>query len=339
MTRKSRSKSPRLRRQTKTNEVDETTDAPKRPKIEMRERPPAVAWPTILLSLIATTCSLGIYADMCLRDGALYNWNHLTLVDLSQNLLWKPSPKSILPALVASTLLTFLAFVHFTPMHDASHGAIATTKSGCKWINGVIGRVSATFLMAIYAPFKYLHIQHHRHTNDPHYDPDHYTTRGSPPILLMKWFTIMGHYYKMYFPLLFRGERNRAETVEVLLSISVKLLVICGSVWTGYGKMLFLLWCAPATTALALLAFSFDYLPHRPGVSREKYRSTAILKVTYDVLGIATLVLLYQNYHAVHHLWPWIPFYRYGAIYWEHQQELHRRGTPLRHLTPLFVGK
>lgn len=115
------------------------------------ERPPPIAWPTICLSMTATVCSLGVYTDMILREGALDAWKHVKLADiLFRDPLWKASPQSLLPALIASCLLTILAFVHFTPMHDACHGAIATTKSRVKWLNGLIGK-------NVWCWFVYLH--------------------------------------------------------------------------------------------------------------------------------------------------------------------------------------
>lgn len=181
-------------------------------------------------------------------------------------------------------------------------------------------------------------------------------------MLPLKWLTIMPHYYSMYLPRLIRGQRKRSETVETLISFLVKFTILMygwcmynvkrssnmnrqwyracsGGTWLGYGSLVFLGCMVPGICALALLAFSFDFLPHRPGLTKDKYRNTAILKAPYNFWAINTSVLLFQNYHAVHHLCPWVPFYRYSAVYWRNKDTLHSRGTPLMNLTPLFVDK
>jgi fatty acid desaturase len=51
--------------------------------------------------------------------------------------------------------------------------------------------------------FKYCHLQHHKHTNDPDHDPDHYVASGPTLLLPLKWLSIEVKYYFVYIPLLF----------------------------------------------------------------------------------------------------------------------------------------
>ncbi len=41
----------------------------------------------------------------------------------------------------------------------------------------------------------------------------------------------------------------------------------------------------------------------------------------------ASLAMLYQNYHLVHHLHPVVPFYRYIAV-WRKNEEHYLEGDP-----------
>ena len=49
---------------------------------------------------------------------------------------------------------------------------------------------------------------------------------------------------------------------------------------------------------------------------------------------ICSVLLLHQNYHNIHHLYPYIPFYKYGSIWAKHRQELIDRGT---RVLPFFL--
>ncbi len=67
-------------------------------------------------------------------------------------------------------------FVMFTVLHDASHYSI----SSHRWVNGVFGRVAMLFVSPLlsFPAFGFIHIEHHRHTNDDDHDPDHFASHG-----------------------------------------------------------------------------------------------------------------------------------------------------------------
>mmetsp|Transcript_7823 Transcript_7823/g.27743 ORF Transcript_7823/g.27743 Transcript_7823/m.27743 type:complete len:99 (-) Transcript_7823:95-391(-) len=93
----------------------------------------------------------------------------------------------------------------------------------------------------------------------------------------------------------------------------------------------------PARIASTWLAFAFDYLPHRGGAT-DKYAHTSVLSVTgTDAVAPLTVPLLEQNMHNIHHLWPYLPFYRYGAVWNAHRPEFEKRGTLVRPLLPIFL--
>src|SRR5437870_2640635 len=67
-------------------------------------------------------------------------------------------------------------FVMFTVVHDASHYSISSRR----WVNGVFGRMAMLFVSPLIAfpAFGFIHIEHHRHTNDDDHDPDHFASHG-----------------------------------------------------------------------------------------------------------------------------------------------------------------
>jgi fatty acid desaturase len=63
------------------------------------------------------------------------------------------------------------------------------------------------------------------------------------------------------------------------------------------------------------LGWSFDYLPHCRLESQEE---AGRFRTTRNRVGwewLMTPLMLYQNYHLVHHLHPVVPFYRYLSVW------------------------
>jgi beta-carotene hydroxylase len=104
-----------------------------------------------------------------------------------------------------------------------------------------------------------------------------------------------------------------------LLEVGVTQLVLWGwmgwMVWSGRGRQLLLYYVLPTRIASALLAYSFDYVPHRPHKVRraeDEYRTSSRIDGVFGTSGLdLTIPLLFQNYHIIHHLYPSVPFYRY----------------------------
>ena len=123
---------------------------------------PPVAWPTLAVfagSLVAWTCGL--------LAGAVGGW----------------------PLAVTLPLQVAAGFAIFTPLHEATHGAAANAHRN---VNAWVGRISALVLAAPYPAFRYVHLEHHKHTNDPDRDPDVWS--GTRPALLMplRWISQAG---------------------------------------------------------------------------------------------------------------------------------------------------
>jgi len=214
-----------------------------------------------------------------------------------------------LPGWVCVILASAAAFAAFTPMHDAAHQAIGDRP----WLNQGVGRLAGLFLWAPFPAFRYVHLEHHKHVNEPGLDPDYYSGSGARWALPFRWGTQDLFYYRCFF----KGRHSLGEEMEVALT----LVVIWGGAVAlslmGFGTEVLLLWFLPARIASALLSFSFDYLPHHPHqvLGREnRFKATSVFLNSW-----LTPLFLYQNYHLVHHLFPAVPFYRYGKVF-EHKK-------------------
>ena len=196
---------------------------------------PSIAWPTIVLAMVS-----------------------ISLHTLTTYLFFT-KVLSIYQVITVNTICSFLAF---TPMHDACHGSIATVKSGVRWLNDFIGTLCACVFPAPYAAFKYCHLQHHKHTNDPKHDPDHYVAQGPTLLLPLKWISIECKYYYIYLPLLL--SRPLLESTSTVIQLVLSVLTLLYSYRIDCMYVAVYAWLIPGRLALGLLAYSFDYLPHRP---------------------------------------------------------------------------
>ena len=223
-----------------------------------------------------------------------------------------------LPEWAAVPLLVVAAFAAFTPMHDAAHRSVARSR----WLNEVVGRLAAPLLGAPFVAFRYVHLEHHKHTNEPGRDPDLWSGRRPLLLLPLRWLTQDLHYYVV---VLSRWrDRPRRELLEILVVVLLQAGLLTWLVATGHLRQALLLWLLPGRVAIALLAWTFDYVPHRPhGVRSVDDR----LRATHVVRGPLTVPLLSQNYHLIHHLYPGVPFYGYGRVWRAQKDELVAGGA------------
>lgn len=254
-------------------------------------------------------------------------WPTLALMVGGMGLFFGSTAASIAvvwPWPISAVLNAIAIYILFTVAHDASHHSASSGDSLNTWM----GRLSIPFLSPFFGfgAFRFIHMQHHRFTNhDDGADPDHYTMAGPAWQRIPRLATLDINYLVFYW----RHYKDRPRK-EVLGCFFQSLLFIGLFAWiiaSGYGMDLLLLYVLPERMAIFFLAWAFDYLPHsrlhdRPSEDR--------LKTTRNRVGgelWISPVMLYQNYHLVHHLHPVVPFYRYLAV-WRRNEEKYLDGDP-----------
>lgn len=251
---------------------------------------PIVAWPTVLLLLGA----IGLFAGSSV---------------LAVAELW-PIWLSVLPNAVAIYLM-------FTVAHEAAHHSASCDGR----INRLVGRVGT----ALFAPqmsfsvWRFIHMQHHRFTNhDDGADPDHFTMVGPSWQRPMRLMALDAQYLRFYLGHI--GSRPLKEKVALFSQQGAALAIAVALIAAGYGWEFLLLFVVPQRFAFIWLAFAFDYLPHS-GLTLTPRENR--MRTTRNRIGSErwmTPLLLYQNYHLVHHLHPLVPFYRYIAVWRRNEQ-------------------
>ena len=259
---------------------------------------PAVAWPTIMI--LVASYSIFSLSTVAYVEGAL-------------------------PLFWAILFNAIAAYMSFTPAHDATHGSVSANRA----LNDWVGRLATVLQSPVpfFRAFRYIHMQHHKFTNDKTKDPDLYVGSGPGWLLPLKWTTLdINYLYRYLNPSVFmkRPKSERREMLLALLFAAVVLAVISANGWLNYYLLLFLI---PGRITAIFLAITFDFLPHYPHQAQAK---DAPFQCTSNRVGmewLLTPVLLSQNYHLVHHLYPTVPFYRIVKI-WHARKHYHESKNP-----------
>ncbi len=226
---------------------------------------------------------------------------------------------------VCCVLNTVLAYLIFTPLHEAVHGNISGRNKAMKPVEKIIGWLSG-FTLTVPAPlFRYLHMTHHTHTNDEELDPDYWVASKNPFYVFLKCVTIIVDYYYFFFKdskKQWQSPKYRTDFIfSVVGLIGFYVLFFVWGMQSGWLYPLFL-WILPALIATSFLAFVFDYLPHHPHSVKARYLDTRVF-----LYPGFTILFLSQNLHLIHHLYPNIPFYDYPKLFKKIRPFLESKGV------------
>jgi len=210
----------------------------------------------------------------------------------------------------------------FVVAHEALHGAV----SSVRWVNSVVGRFAWFFVMptASLPSYTYIHFQHHRYTNDADKDPDMFATHGPAWQLPFRW-ALADSFYFVWSCRQLRGRLRRswrgpmAEIAENAVVSSLSVAGICAAVVTNNFWTLAVVLLIPQRIALVVMGWWFDWLPHHAleqSQGGNPYRAT---RIRVGMEWLLTPVMMTFNYHLVHHLHPWLPFYRSVQAWWRNE--------------------
>jgi ring-1,2-phenylacetyl-CoA epoxidase subunit PaaE len=225
---------------------------------------------------------------------------------------------------IAMLLNAVCSFCLFTVSHEASHHAASSNRDLNLWI----GRIATPFFapLASFKVWRFIHMQHHRHTNeDDGSDPDLYTHQGAAWTAPLRWLTIDLWYVVFYYPKM--SSRPRAERLGAWFQLALFSALVTASILTGNFFWLLVLFLIPVRLAVFALGWAFDWLPHH---GLDTKASEDRFQATRNRIGLERLIsplMLYQNYHLVHHLHPVVPFYRYIAV-WRRNEEQYLEHSP-----------
>mmetsp|Transcript_26473 Transcript_26473/g.47789 ORF Transcript_26473/g.47789 Transcript_26473/m.47789 type:complete len:309 (+) Transcript_26473:71-997(+) len=275
---------------------------------------PTIAWPTVVLAIVS-----------------LWLWVAVAYLGVSWSLpLWLTFPLS-----------TVAIYWAFTPMHDATHSSVA--KPPYRWINESVGfACSVPFILVPHPLFRWLHLRHHKYTNDEDLDPDYARPHEGLMTLLLFPVDVVSTVWNWGSTVYKYGHcMDRAARRDTILMLSFEALIISIALHHGFVNLLLRYWILPMVSAVVFLGYVFDHVPHHP---REAKASESVYACTGTVDGFVTVdsgkswwlltwITMGQNYHSIHHIFPTLPWYTYEKVWQGHREEFLKAGVPL---TTLF---
>ncbi|HEY3779386.1 MAG TPA: fatty acid desaturase [Rhizomicrobium sp.] len=222
---------------------------------------------------------------------------------------------------IAVPLNAILIYFIFTPLHEATHGNIAGRERRRVWVENLIGHVSGFVLLAPFPGFRVLHLHHHANTNDPAEDPD-YWIRSPTWIGQAARSLVIQPVYILHLWRIARDPRTMRAFVWEMMYVFSYLAIIFAAFRLGIGKQLLLAWILPGYIGVVLCPMMFDWPVHHPHMERGRYTDSAILLFPKPIRALMDFVFCGHTYHLMHHLYPRVPFYRYGAAWFALKDEL-----------------
>ena len=251
---------------------------------------PAVAWPTLFLAVALPATLIAVMALGVSRAAPL----------------WACTP-----------ILALVSYAHYTLVHESIHGNVVSNPKRLAWINTVVGWIGALGMGAGWPALQRTHLLHHSHTNTER-DPD-IVVKGTFGQLLTKWLVMIPMSLLPIFMLRFiNPARYRrlasilgpAEVAQVSAVTLFTLALLVAAIATGHLADWLMLWFLPTRLGILILNIFFQWLPHHPFDRTERYLNTRI-----SLWPGGTFLLLQQNLHLMHHLWPSVPFYNYARLF------------------------
>ncbi len=228
-----------------------------------------------------------------------------------------------LPLFVHVLLSVVAIHLAFTIWHEAAHGTVSNRK-GLNYAVGILG------MLPYMTPFfmqRHVHLEHHKHLNVPDLDPNHIYAGGPYWQLPIRYLRAVTYTREM----LQHDPRTPAMRRSDNVFLGVVLGIYALAIATGHGLDVLLLWFVPAVIAKVIMDWYVNFLPHYK-LPVDRFLGTRLIDVRW-----LTPLLLCHNYHAIHHLWPTIPWHRYIARYREKLDYLVANRVPIE--TRLFGGR
>jgi beta-carotene hydroxylase len=200
-----------------------------------------------------------------------------------------------------------------TVIHDACHQSAHRNRI----INAIVGHGSALMLAFSFPVFTRVHLQHHAHVNDPDNDPDYVVSTAGPLWLINARFL----YHEVFF---FKRQLWRNyELLEWFIGRLIVVAIFWVSIQYHFLGYVLNFWFIPSAIVGLALGLFFDYFPHRPHQTRDRWKNARVYPNR-----ILNLLIMGQNYHLIHHLWPSIPWYNYQPAYYATKPLLDAKGSP-----------
>lgn len=209
-------------------------------------------------------------------------------------------------------LLVFL----FALSHECTHA----TPFGPRWLNTLVGHLIAPILALPFTWFRYFHMAHHKHTNDPDLDPE--LSLGGRPMTLGAYLRNLSGWdtWTCVFRTLVAHARGDIEADYlpearhgrmIIEAQMILLIYVFAALSLLVSPILLWVWIVPVVLGQPVLRL-FLLAEHGgcPPVANMFENS----RTTVTARGIRWLSWN-MSYHAEHHAYPSVPFHQLPALH------------------------
>ncbi len=247
------------------------------------------------------------------RAGLLHLLGHWGLIGLVGTLLYLRVPGWGLLLPIQGVLIIFT----FTILHECTH----KTPFKTLWLNEAVGRVSGFMVGLPFLWFRYFHLAHHKHTNDPNRDPELAGLAAPTSWRGYLWHVtgipvwcaqvsrlvqiILGRDHSGFVP----RSKKYAVRIESIIIVTLYMLIALYSLTTS--TIALNIWIIPVILGQpALRLYLMAEHGRCPPVAN-------MLHNTRTVLTNRVLRFLAWNmpYHVEHHTAPNVPFHRLPELH------------------------
>jgi len=245
---------------------------------------------------------------------------------------------------IAIPVMIALTYASYTVLHEAVHSNIHGKNESLQWINGVLGYLTATIIVIPQSPHRISHLIHHGNTNDKAVDPDVHIEHlfKSPKHMLYCVWEVVACQFRNYKDMRWANAslfENAVVVSEFCTAVFLRILPFAVLFAFGDAESVARWWQGVVLFVVAgvigtfVLLYLFAYAVHQPHASTERYQTTRTIVVSGPFSGILDALWGYQNYHAVHHLFPSAPFYNYRRLFKAVAPTLDAMNAPVYKLT------
>jgi fatty acid desaturase len=249
---------------------------------------PAIAWPTLRLAVILPHAQAGLIA--------------LALT-------------GVVPVWLVILPLGYIHFAYYTLVHESIHGNVVR-RAEYGWVHQLLGWWGALNMMTSYPALRRIHLLHHQHTNTDA-DPDYNLCHGplwksiGRVVFLRTLLLLPLPIVRLVPAAAYTIKSARLKPAEMkihAITVTALQLAFWVAIALGYAKIALFLYWLPMIIGLVLLNIFFQWLPHVPFDKADRYGKARVY------LPAAHRLLLGQNLHLGHHLWPSVPFFNYRRL-------------------------
>lgn len=204
-------------------------------------------------------------------------------------------------ALAVNTFILFL--------HEGMHNTLFSNRFWNRWVSAALGWVFCISFTA----YKVMHTRHHNYLGDPR-DPDDYQNymKNKHMLWVMHYGRlILGPYlYVLVIPLLALRHGSPTERRHVIEEYAVLLSVYFVAALFIPGKLLLYMWLIPLIITAHMTAIR-GLTQHGITNAQDPFLASRSIQAQ----PLVAFLLLNENYHLEHHLFPEIPSYNLARVH------------------------